>query len=613
MDERNEDFKEAMNDGEIVVKAGILNELADALEAVLTKNNAGVFQRGGILVSISRVPIEVEKIKRKGKAHVIAPVSAVRLRELGSKYSNWTKFDNRKQDYKTIDCPREVADTLWNRTEWDLPLLRAVLGAPTIGENGEIICQPGHDENTGVFLYMEDWKEIENDNPTLDDAIKALAFIEDLVSEFPFVDAAGRAAWVACLLTSLIRWSLRTAPFFSFDAPVMATGKSLLAELIGILCTGREPATTNQPSDPAEAQKKLLASLLAGDPVLLIDNIEHPIYGEALCSVATSDTYRDRMLGRSQMVTVSTAVTIMLNGNNLTVRGDLSTRILVTRLDAGMERPEERVFKRNIRVYAYKHRHDLVNAALTILRAYELAGRPKVKIPEFGRFEEWSARVRAPLVWAGAADPCDTRSRVESADPEREMHAALLTAWWNIFEERSILVKDIIQAVTSGQGEEETALGEAVATFAGDGNRINNRKLGNRIRKWEGRVAEGMKLERLGKDHSAQIWRLVRTEKGSSANSGSSNDRGSKNIQQINREGGLETMESSLTSLSDKVRSLINEACIDFDITTEQFIPNLSKQDIADIESGDMPASDISAWVEHFDKKLKLEGDSHDE
>jgi putative DNA primase/helicase len=54
-------------------------------------------------------------------------------------------------------------------------------------------------------------------------------------------------------------------------------------------------------------------------------------------------------------------------------------------------------------------RAQLVAAGLTVLRGYSAAGRPDMRLPPWGSFEGWSKLVRGALVWAGEADPGETR------------------------------------------------------------------------------------------------------------------------------------------------------------------------------------------------------------
>ena len=85
------------------------------------------------------------------------------------------------------------------------------------------------------------------------------------------------------------------------------------------------------------------------------------------------------------------------------IRGDLTRRTLRCRIDAKVEQPENRVFSNDPVEEARKARPALVVAALTILRAYHVAGRPQKPNP-LGSFEAWSDLVRGALMWLGAAD-----------------------------------------------------------------------------------------------------------------------------------------------------------------------------------------------------------------
>ena len=617
VDPRDEAFKDANpnEDGRIEVKGGILHDLADQLEQVLIeKPEAGVYQRGGYLVEIGTVPDKHQKdVTHAQDAYIIVPVTSTRMRDIATRYSGWKKWDARKDGFKSIDCPKEVADTLLSRSTSQLPVLVAVLGAPTLTPAGKLLSAPGFDAQSGVYLHMHEWQKLKKKKPTHDDAVAARRLLEDLVSEFPFTDDAARATWLAALLTALIRWSLRTAPFFGFAAPRMGSGKSLLGALIGCLVNGHDPAVMAQPKDENEAAKKMLAVLMAGDPVLLIDNIEHVIAGEVLCSVATSETYSDRLLGQTKKVTVSTAVTILMTGNNLIVRGDLSTRMLIARLDAGIEHPEERSFKRaDIRQYALAHRQELVNAGLTILQAHHLAGRPDCGLKPFGRFENWSHRVRAPLVWSGAADPCETRSRIETSDPEREQHEMLLKAWWNCYENKEILVQNMVNDCLNSGAEVHEDLKNAMHMIAADGSKINTRRLGNKISKWESRIAQGLRVVRGSKTCGRQLWRLQCLSSGLDGSSGFPNQY-TRECQILTFSRGTvehptettETTGTGFSGLSSTVQEILQTACAGLDITAEEIFSKFSSDDFADIESGRMTADDLRTWAEMFDQEKK--------
>jgi putative DNA primase/helicase len=70
----------------------------------------------------------------------------------------------------------------------------------------------------------------------------------------------------------------------------------------------------------------------------------------------------------------------------------------------------------------------LVSAALTILRAWHTAGTRIDRSP-LGGFEEWSQRIRAPLLWLGCDDPCDTTLKVKAQDAQVMQLVAVMACW----------------------------------------------------------------------------------------------------------------------------------------------------------------------------------------
>jgi hypothetical protein len=167
----------------------------------------------------------------------------------------------------------------------------------------------------------------------------------------------------------------------------------------------------NQGANIEEDEKRYFAALRSGDSNICIDNVSRPITGDSLCSILTEPRWRNRVLGESREIEVPTNVLWTASGNNLTFEGDMRTRALLCRMDAGIEHPEQRSFDRDLKRWVPKHRPELVAAALTILRAYALVrqeNRPTFK--PFGRFESWDAVVRGALIWLDEPDPCIHRS-----------------------------------------------------------------------------------------------------------------------------------------------------------------------------------------------------------
>ena len=168
----------------------------------------------------------------------------------------------------------------------------------------------------------------------------------------------------------------------------------------------------------------------------------------------------------------------LATGNNLTFVGDITTRSILCSLNPKCERPEEREFEVDLRSYIPHHRSSLVKAALTILRAYIVAGKTKQPIAPFGRFEEWSNLVRSSIVWIGMEDPCKSRKDIESTDPVRLAIKALFTAWFVVFGNTPTKVKSVINS-----SSEE--LREALLAFFPDScNGISEIALGRKLQSY---------------------------------------------------------------------------------------------------------------------------------
>jgi hypothetical protein len=110
----------------------------------------------------------------------------------------------------------------------------------------------------------------------------------------------------------------------------------------------RAPAMKYAETDE-EATKTMLAVLAEGDQVVLIDNVERPLEGDTLCACSRSEAYRQRVLGRTEMMSVPTTTLFLATGNHLVISGDLRTRALLCRLDPKVEHPEQRQFDTELR------------------------------------------------------------------------------------------------------------------------------------------------------------------------------------------------------------------------------------------------------------------------
>jgi hypothetical protein len=212
-------------------------------------------------------------------------------------------------------------------------------------------------------------------------------------------------------------------------------------------------------------------------------------------------------LGTNKMLRLPTGVLWTATGNNLSFRRDLSSRALLCRIDPQMESPESRAFKiPHLGDYLKINREDLVAAALTILRAFYIAGRPRQQVKPWGGFDDWSASIREPLVWLGLADPCETRTVVLADDPEREESRLALRALYKKFKDKEFRTKDILQSVSLSK-----AIG---AVAAGRHKEIDSRSLGWWLRRTKDRILGGLRLEAVGHASGVARWQVMKVSGG---------------------------------------------------------------------------------------------------
>jgi hypothetical protein len=327
--------------------------------------------------------------------------------------------------------------------------LAGIISAPILREDGSILDTSGYDPATGLYLVSAEDSPRIPEQPTFADAKSAVRTLLAPFAEFPFVSDQDRSVHIACILTAIQRPLLKACPIFGYSAPTQRSGKSLLAESVAIIASGKPAAATAISGDREEIRKMITSVLREGHSIINLDNVEHPLTSPDLAKAITQSEYQDRALGTNKMLRLPTGVLWTATGNNLSFRRDLSSRALLCRIDPQMESPESRAFKiPHLGDYLKMNREDLVAAALTILRAFYIAGRPRQQVKPWGGFDDWSASIREPLVWLGLADPCETRTVVLADDPEREESRLALRALYKKFKDKEFRTKDILQSVS---------------------------------------------------------------------------------------------------------------------------------------------------------------------
>jgi hypothetical protein len=499
-----------------VAPARLLENL-EQLDEAFAASDLLVFQRSGHLVHVAAAgaAADEEDVRRSAQAHIVKELTTPTCQQLAMRVAKFTKWNEKKKGPVACECPQTLADHyISSASGWRLPELKGIVQAPTLRADGTVLQSPGFDARSSIlYLPNADFPPIA-ESPTKGDALAALGELRHVVRGFEFASPEAEAVWISAALTAIVRRGLRTAPMFAFSAPVMGAGKTLAADLLSIIATGHEPAVMSQGGSPEEDRKRMLSVLLRGDSVTQIDNCELPIEGDAICAILTSPEWQERILGRTEMSRVPTNTTFLATGNNLTFRGDMSTRALMCKLLPKAERPEEREYSWDARAETRDARPTLVAAALTIMRAYIVAGCPETQRKSFGRFEEWQEVIQDSLLWLGAPDPCKTRELVERNDPDRETFGRLILLWSKVFGRRPIRTRDVgdLAMAKTGDIPERRELYDLACELSGGKGRevFNPVAFGKFLRSKEERLSGGLRLVQ-GEDRKNKVatWALV--------------------------------------------------------------------------------------------------------
>ena len=392
---------------EIFIDPGMLPSIMQQCAQLLDEV---VFKRGNYLVRIGMGSEVSDGLMRLAAQPVVVPVTRTWLMRELTERATFKRWDRRMNDYKVIDCPANIAIALESGTDdYTFRPLTALASAPYLRVDGSVCDTYGYDEDTGIFYAPTLKFPPMVLQPTWHHARAALDELLELVKQFPFASSLARSVYLADVLTALARPTLPKSPMVLYSATMAGSGKTLMASIANLIAYGH--ATTHPwPHGNEEEIKKVFTSiLLAGDPVIVFDNLPNGavIKSAALSQFVTSDDYADRKLGESERVKFRNRTRVVLTGNNVTLASDNARRTIVCDLQLQVESLKERqvVFEKpNLAAFIRQNRARLIAAGLTVLQAYALHHTPLNQTP-LDSFEDWSWRVRDALVWLGEEDP----------------------------------------------------------------------------------------------------------------------------------------------------------------------------------------------------------------
>ena len=485
----------------IRIIAGDIHLVVDAAERELAQTLRH-YQRGGMIVNVVTDPgtgeTRVQDISQPALVRALAEAST------------WEQINARSNDWIRVDPPARHAAVLFDSNSYHhLPVLNGLARQPYLRQDGSLMMAPGYDAVTAMFGVFDPSEFSIPNTPTREDAQAALKLLNDMMTEFSFARDADLAAALTAMLTAAVRPSLKHAPMFHAKAPMAGSGKSYLCELITAMATPQRGTPTTFPGDDEECRKLLLAELLRSPAVIEFDNLTGDLVAhKSLCTALTSEHMSGRILGVSKTANVNTRALFLSSGNNVGPVQDMARRCITINLDPGCEVPAARTFTRPDLVSdVLRQRGRYVSAALTIVRAWIIAGRPKTECKSLAGFGDWSDMCRQPLLWLGLADPTESLFIAMAEDPDREILGRILAAWQGVFGKKAAMVRDAVNNQTLFS-DENTELNEVIHDIADERGTINRRKLGWWIKRHAGRIVDGRRFVRGSGKRSAETWQV---------------------------------------------------------------------------------------------------------
>lgn len=418
----------------------------DGLAALIRLNQTQptspiIYVRGGMLVRV--------KQDENGE-YMVQPLSEGAARGALARAAWWMKTttdSNGQRSSLSTFPPTAVVRDLLNLPDWPgLPKLLGLVHCPTFAANGELHATYGYHPVTHLFNVCHLALDAVQITPDRVEAAKRF-LLNELLGDFPFDSLASRAHAVALTLLPFVRPLIEgPTPIHAIDAPTPGTGKGLLANACSYAGRGHDLAATPAAQDDNEWRKRLTAVLLRADTHILIDNINQPLDSASLAAALTQPVWADRLLGQTCSLSLPINQIWIATGNNLITSDEIARRCIRIRLDANVERPDQRQQFRhqNLMLWVRQQRLTLIRAAVTLILAWVEAGMPRFTNHRKGSYEQWTEVMGGILQTAGIEGfLANEHEMYDTATAESARLLEFVEGWYQRYGSQPALVKDL--------------------------------------------------------------------------------------------------------------------------------------------------------------------------
>ena len=449
-----------------------------------------LFTHGGQLVTLVPVPDLGAALPGASPVLQIERLPTPRLRELLSRSARWlVPRSDEPAEGVLSHVPAWAVSGIAARREWPgLRPLSALVTTPVLRPDGTVLESPGYDLVTGLYLAPHAHHPRVPEHPTQADARAAAEALLASVRHIPFATPVDRAAWLAMALTTPARFAVGAASPLCIveDGAKSRWAEEVIADLAAVV--GAAPLAVVDVDDLLPSPRRSFDALRAsGEPVARITN------GAAMGW---------RRIHEALLRARATVGVVWFAATRRSMRDVELTRLALTVRCEGGEGN------------GHAARDEatpgtLLIAALTILRAYQVAGCPDLRLPRWPGFERWSQVVRAAVVWSGLPDPISSFTEEPALTSATDATIAdLVVGWSELMPEfpGGCSARQALDALNRALPEAYSRLRRAVAVFASGP--LNERSTADRI---------GRSLTRY-RDEQHEGWALVLAGSGNQGN-----------------------------------------------------------------------------------------------
>jgi hypothetical protein len=237
------------------------------------------------------------------------------------------------------------------------------------------LLAPGFDPDSGIYYA----------GPCISPR-EGTEHLDTLLNDFCFKSRADRTNYIGMLLTCLlVSRFIGSKPAALLIGNQPALGKSILAQVIGILRDGQPVETATYNPNDTEFEKRLGCIVRKGITSVVIDNAKAGGRNSAIDSACLERSITDhilsfRLLGQSEVIRAENSHMFCITANTPKLSPDLMTRCLAINLYHEGDPKRRRFSIQHPEEYAIQNRLEILGELVGMVERWKASGMPRANV-----------------------------------------------------------------------------------------------------------------------------------------------------------------------------------------------------------------------------------------